>query len=74
MELAQGEKVVAEPDSLFRRRDERRRTEEGDRAEHELWQASVERYNARQEREMRAGGTAGIVARQSDTDGPSRLS
>ncbi len=54
MDIAQGEKVEAELDHMIRRADERRQLTEGERAEHELWQASVERYNARRRREMRA--------------------
>ncbi len=54
MDIVQGEKVEAELDHMIRRADERRRLTEGERAEHELWQESAERYNARQEREMRA--------------------
>jgi hypothetical protein len=48
VDIAHGEKVEAELDHMIRRRDE------GERLEEELWKASVERYNARQEAEMRA--------------------
>jgi len=54
VDIEAGERVVAELDAMIRRRDTERCKTEGERAEEALWQAGVERYNARQEREMRA--------------------
>jgi len=52
VDIAQGEKVEAELDHMIRRADERRRLSEGERREEELWQESVERYNAKRQAEL----------------------
>jgi hypothetical protein len=48
--VARTEMVEKELDGMIRRRDERRRTEEGDRAAEEMYEESCRRY-AEQERE-----------------------
>jgi hypothetical protein len=45
-------------DAMIRRRDERRRTEEGDRAAQEMYEESVARYNAHQRATNRAAWAA----------------
>ena len=52
MDIAQGEKVEAELDHMIRRADERRRLTEGERAEHELWEESYRKYEARSQAEL----------------------
>jgi hypothetical protein len=54
LDIAQGEKVEGELDIFISRRDTQRRRVEGERPEHEIWQESEDRYNARRRREMRA--------------------
>ena len=52
MDIAQGEKVEAELDHMIRRRDERCRTDEGERAEHELWHESCRAYEAKRQADL----------------------
>ncbi len=54
MEAIKAEAVEAELDAMIRRRDERRRVEEGERPLEEAWAASERRYNARRRLENRA--------------------
>ena len=54
MDVSRAESVERELDRLIEKRHERRATEEGHRPSEELWQASVERYNAERERKLRA--------------------
>jgi hypothetical protein len=54
VEVSRGESVERELDRLIEKRHDQRATEEGHRPSEELWQASVERYNAERERELRA--------------------
>jgi len=52
VDIAQGEKVESELDHMIRHADEQWRLSEGERAEHELWHESVERYNAKRQAEL----------------------
>jgi hypothetical protein len=51
--VARSEMVEKELDAMIRRRDERRRTEEGDRAAEEMWRESVQRHEAQQREQNR---------------------
>lgn len=50
MDITRGEKVEQELDVIIGRRHERRIEDEGERQAHELWAASVERYNSQHAR------------------------
>ena len=52
MDIAQGEKVEAELDHMIRRRDERRRTDEGERPAEEAWAESCRVYEAKRQAEL----------------------
>jgi hypothetical protein len=54
VDIAQGEKVEGELDSLIQRRDTAWRQSEGERRMEELWAESVRRYNASREKDLRA--------------------
>ncbi len=54
MDVRRAESVERELDRLIEKRHDQRATEEGHRPSEELWQASVERYNAERERNLRA--------------------
>jgi hypothetical protein len=53
-DVSRGEQVEHEIDAMIRRRDTHRRETEGHRPSEELWQASVDRYNAERDAELRA--------------------
>ena len=54
MDVSRAESVERELDRLIERRHDQRVAEESHRPSEELWQASVERYNAERERKLRA--------------------
>ena len=54
MDVSRAESVERELDRLIEKRHDRRVAEESHRPSEELWQASVERYNAERERKLRA--------------------
>ena len=54
MDVSRAESVERELDRLIEKRHDRRASEECHRPSEELWQASVERYNAERERRLRA--------------------
>ncbi len=54
MDVSRAESVERELDKLIEKRHDQRATEEGHRPSEELWQASVERYNAERESKLRA--------------------
>jgi hypothetical protein len=54
LDVAHGEIVEAELTRMIERRDEKRRAEEGDRLDEELYMDSVRRFHARSEAEMRS--------------------
>jgi hypothetical protein len=53
VDIARGEATEKELDAMIRRRHDQRVASEGERAEEELWQESVNRYNARRREENR---------------------
>ena len=53
MDIAKGEATEKELDALIRRRHDQRVLSEGELLEEELWQESVDRYNARRREENR---------------------
>jgi len=53
VDIARSEQVEGELDALIRRRDEKRRAEEGDRLTEELWMPSERAYFARLEEQKR---------------------
>ena len=54
MDIAKGEMVEAELDAMIRRRDEKRREEEGERLVEELWMPSERAYDERRRRQIQA--------------------
>jgi len=52
MELETSERGESQIDNFIERRDQERRLTEGERAEHDLWQESVERYNTKRQAEL----------------------
>ena len=52
MDIAQGETAESHLDALITKRHDQRIKDEGERTEHELWQESVERYNAKRQAEL----------------------
>jgi hypothetical protein len=53
VDIRRSEQVETDLDRLIEHRDAQRRKTEGERLEEELWQESVERYNARRREENR---------------------
>jgi hypothetical protein len=53
VDISRSEQVETDLDRLIERRDTERRKTEGERLEEELWQESVDRYNARRREENR---------------------
>jgi hypothetical protein len=52
LDIDAGERVEVDLTRLIERRDAERRESEGERLEHELWEESVMRHNARKQREL----------------------
>ena len=50
--FARGETAESHLDALITKRHDQRVRDEGERAEHELWEESVERYNAKRQAEL----------------------
>ena len=54
MDVSRAESVERELDRLIEKRHDQLATEKGHRPSEDMWQASVERYNAERERKLRA--------------------
>jgi len=52
LDILRGETAESHLDALITKRHDQRVKDEGERAEHELWQESVERYNAKRQAEL----------------------
>jgi hypothetical protein len=73
VDVAQGEMVEKELTAFIEKRDKQRRSRKKDPDEqHELWQASVDAYEARRRGERRRRGTAGTSTRPTAIAAPSR--
>ena len=64
MNIEASERVEADLTRLVERRDAERRESEGERLEHEFWEESVAKYNARRQQELAQAWLQYHVARQ----------
>jgi hypothetical protein len=64
LDVERAERVEVDLTRLVERRDAERRESEGERLEHEFWEESVAKYNARRQQELAQAWLQYHVARQ----------